>query len=420
MTVEGFEVFDALGGLCRLTRRTPTLDGAVPVRVAQGCVPLLEGNRFGVQVTLTTAGTVERTLGRTRVTLDDARRWAALAEGALTRLVAEGGVTASLAAPLRRVAWVERSVVHLWTGLLVRTLPGLGLGLRVAGAANRRNRNLEVEEGWLPGPAFAPLTIRFRVPSGRARLEGEIACLSLHPCAAALREIDLAQAPEIGKRHAAFFDEAYFEEKKRHVTGRYRRLPGRARAPRQLAPAGLDAVRLGPGRLEPVADSAGGPARLVFANAVGFEALFDGHTLTVTPDRAALDAGAAAVERAWAEVYGADAVARDRRALWYLTKYFTPHPPGEPHFFVKPWAFVRTPAGWSTLVDGICGAGYDVMRGVVSTDVFHAAPAVFALHTSGTAIRVAAGTPLTALFPVPRWTLEASWRLLDWSALSAP
>jgi class 3 adenylate cyclase len=50
---------------------------------------------------------------------------------------------------------------------------------------------------------------------------------------------------------------------------------------------------------------------------------------------------------------------------------------------VKPWAFTQTPAGWSSLLDGLHGDGYDVMRGVVSTDRFFATPAVFRVHREG-------------------------------------
>ncbi len=47
-----FTVLDALGGFARLVRRTPTLDGAVPLRAAQACLPLLAGNALGWQVVI--------------------------------------------------------------------------------------------------------------------------------------------------------------------------------------------------------------------------------------------------------------------------------------------------------------------------------------------------------------------------------
>lgn len=414
MTTEAFEVLDALGGLCRLVRRTPTLDGTVPVRVVQGCVPLLEGNAFGVQIELTRPARVTRTLGRLSIAFDEASLVKRLASGALPRLTAQGFLPPAQARALDRVVWFERGLAHLWTGLLVRPLQD-GTGLRVAAAANRRNRDLDVREAWMRGDRLQPLVVSFRVVGREARLEGEIACLSVHPAAAEVRACELADERSVGERHAAFFDASYFEEKRTRVTGRYRHLVKGEGAPRDLTPGRLDLVGVGPGRRDVVPDSASGPAHAVFHNAVGFEARYDGHTLVITPDRAALAQGGAAVERTWAEVYGDEAVARDQRALWYLTKYFTPHPPGEPHFFVKPWAFVRTPPGWSTLVDGMHGPAFDVLRGVVSTDVFHATPAVFALHGSGVPVRVPAGVALARLYPVPRWTLSAGWRTLRWA-----
>src|SRR5262249_49765448 len=56
------EVLDILGGLVRLTRRSPTLDGSVPLRVARACLPLLEGNAYGLQLVLTRPLTVRRRL----------------------------------------------------------------------------------------------------------------------------------------------------------------------------------------------------------------------------------------------------------------------------------------------------------------------------------------------------------------------
>src|SRR5690606_26444154 len=59
-----FDVVDALGGAASLVRRSPTLDGSVPLRVAQACLPFLEGNAFGHQIVLRDPLDAERTLGR--------------------------------------------------------------------------------------------------------------------------------------------------------------------------------------------------------------------------------------------------------------------------------------------------------------------------------------------------------------------
>ena len=160
----------------------------------------------------------------------------------------------------------------------------------------------------------------------------------------------------------------------------------------------------------PVRGGARRLASIVVRNAVPFRATFDGHTLAVAPEAPRLGEGAAAVERAFARAFGEGFLAANRGALWYLTKYFTPHPPGEPHFFVKPWAFTRTPPGWSSLLDGVHGDGYDVMRGVVATDVFFATPAVFHVRRIGAPIEVPEGAPLLRVLPIPRALLRAGFR----------
>ena len=54
-----FEVLDALG-LAQLVKRSGDLGGSVPLRVAQGCAPLFEGNAFGFQITLRQPITLRR------------------------------------------------------------------------------------------------------------------------------------------------------------------------------------------------------------------------------------------------------------------------------------------------------------------------------------------------------------------------
>jgi hypothetical protein len=146
-----------------------------------------------------------------------------------------------------------------------------------------------------------------------------------------------------------------------------------------------------------------------FKNLVDFDARYDGKDLRLRFDRDALRRQVISLERRWSTLYDAKYLAEHQGALFYLTKYFTPHVPGEPHFFVKPWAFVRTPPGWSSVVEGAHGDGFDVMRGVVETDRFFATPAVFQVHRLGAPVRVAAGDPLVDVYPVPREVLAAGF-----------
>jgi hypothetical protein len=429
-----FEVLDALDGFARLEKRSPLLDGQVPIRAAQGCVPLLEGNAFGFQVVLREELRARGRLSGLSVELEpDAReRLAAAHAAAIPRLVAEG-LLREKDAWHRRLRdgpyWVEREglarfVLRLWTGLLVRTRGGAWL--RVASVANRRNRRVTVRPSFVADERdFVPLVLEVALDAEETVLTGEVACVAPLRPGVRVEVVPLAQARELGAAHAAFYDERYFHAKKGRVTKKYRKLVARdipvsdEEAPvvrvAQIGPARARVKRVdklvnssGP---EPVVSRAAWLEYLVFENEVAFEASYDGFTLEISPRGKALALQAAAVERAWLDAYGEASVERDRRALWYLTKYFTPHLPGEPHFFVKPRAFTSTPPGWSSLVDGVNGRGYDVLRGVVATDRFFATPAVFELHGLGR-IEVGAGEPLLSVFAVPRDLAAAGGHIL--------
>jgi hypothetical protein len=151
--------------------------------------------------------------------------------------------------------------------------------------------------------------------------------------------------------------------------------------------------------------------RFVFKNAIDFTARWDGQRVHVEFDAAELARAAAAIESEWAAVVGTQAIADHKGALWYLTKYFTPHVPGEPHFFVKPWALCASGPGVALLVDGIGGPGWDVLRGVTRSDRFGAMPAVFTLWGSGARIEVPRGRPLLRMLPFvhDREALAPKW-----------
>ena len=427
-----FEVLDCLDSLFRLTKRSPTLDGSVPVRVARACVPLLEGNAYGFQLTLDRPLRLTRRLGRWHAGWNEAdgRDLTRRHHGAIPRLGVEGFVPSPLwtRALTAAVAQPVRGGIRLFTGLLVK--PGRGVWLRVTSAANRRNTLFEVVEQVIPDDdAWVPLVLDLRPQPGappRFGVQGEVATIAALRPDLRFREVPLADAPELAAAHSRFYDRAYFEGKKEDVTGKYRRsVAGEAVAEADEAAVGRVA-RIGASLLEvkplgPFTTAAGpvatprpsDPRRidtLVFHNEVAFTAFYDGHTLALEYDRRRLRAKAEAVERAFRAAAPEEAREHPGAAL-YLTKYFTPHPPGEPHFFVKPWAFTQTPAGWSSLLDGIHGDGYDVMRGVVSTDTFFATPAVFRVHREGAPVRVPEGRPLLRVIPVPRRLLASEYRL---------
>jgi hypothetical protein len=412
-----FEVLDALG-LSKLVKRSGDFGGSVPLRVAQGCAPLFEGNAFGFQITLRQSITVRRSaLGMVvEIASPYGEALVAAHRAVLPRLVAQRVIPPD---GLLSAAFVDDFVrldtddpghvrVRLWTGLLLRA--EAGVWLRVSATANRRNRLIEVEEQFIAdGSAFVPLVLNMKVGLNgldRVRLEGEIGTVAPVAPGAIIDDVSLADAPEIGAAHAAFYDNAYFEAKVDGPTRKYRKMKLPPEALARDAPARCRVIKAGP-----AAHTIGGTVpHIVFANLVPFEASFDGYTMAVELDERALRAGAREVERTFAEALGPAFLGKNRRAIWYFTKYFTPHPPGEPHFFVKPWAFVQTPPGWSCLLEGVHGEGFDVLRGVVATDMFYATPAVFHVYRTAGPIRVRFGEALMHVTPIPRRLLQARFR----------
>lgn len=428
------DVIDALDGLAQLSRRSPTLDGSVPLRVAQGCVPFLDGNAFGLQLRLGLAWRLRRTFGVWRVSprLDhegagawglplpagaDGRRHDLvdrLLRARLQTLVARGSLPPSsawrsLPAVVSVSSGLRGAVVRVATGLLVRPAPGLVA--RVSRCANRGVWAVDVVETEITdSDRHTPLVLECRVSPDvdEIHLEGDVATLSVAPAGVAWRRHSIEERPEVAAAHRAFYDPAYFAAKRAgEVTRKYRRMIGDD-APATGGPSldGPELVEAGPVRCSfehsvRVADVAGSREAaaacraVTFLNEVGFTARFDGARVALVWDRDALDRRAAAIEQRWPPLEDGE-----RGALWYLTKYFTPHPAGEPHFFVKPAAFVVTPAGWSSVLEGTRGDGHEVLRGVVHTDRFHATPAVFALH-GPRELRVEAGAPLVRVIPMP-------------------
>jgi hypothetical protein len=429
--VSGFLALAAFEPLATLTKREGTLDGSVPLRVAQACVPLLEGNAFGHQIVFGRRLVVRSRLGRRGLEptreleeVDRAHRAAVpflAAQGFLRR----GGAWHTQLA--KKWWWVERGVLRLWTGLLVR--PREGTWLRVSGAGSRAILGLGVRTTWIgESDELVPLVVDFDAASDGTRLEGEVATIAAVVPDVRVAVGSVAEHPELAHAHVAFYDAKYFATKKGEVTKKYRRTlkASRASDDEEIAPAAMHVAHLagpkpevvtidrvlGAASITPVPAPVDGRRLEVvrFRNAVPFTAHFDGNTLAIEPDRNVLTRGANELRAELLAALGDGFEALHKGAVLYLTKYFTPHPSGEPHFFVKPWAFTATPRGWSTAIEGVRGDGWDVMRGVVWTDRFHATPAVFAMQ-AGRRVRIAEGAPLLEATAIPRTVLAEGFTM---------
>lgn len=433
----GFEALAAFEPLARLVKRDATLDGSVPLRVAQACVPLLEGNTFGHQIVFGKRLVVRARLGRRGLAKSPELEETDRAHRAAIPFLAAHGFLRRGGAWHEQLAkswwWVERGVLRVWTGLLVRPRPGTWL--RVSSAGSRAILGLGVRTTWIGDHdegELVPLVVDIDAATDGTRLEGEVATIAAVEPDTRVTIGDAASAPELVEAHVAFYDAKYFATKKGEVTKKYRRIVIKnaraaegegevAECPATLHVAHLagpkpEIVRvdrvLGAGSTTPVAVSRGARRLEIvrFLNAVPFTAHFDGNTLAVEPDRVALAKGGRAVEAALESVLGEGFATLHKGAVLYLTKYFTPHPNGEPHFFVKPWSFTSTPPGWSSVIEGVRGDGWDVMRGVVWTDRFHATPAVFSLQ-AGQRVRIPAGAPLSDVVAIPRSLTEEGFTM---------
>lgn len=439
-SVIGFRVLDVLGGLCQLVRRSPTLRGSVPLRVAQACVPLCEGNAFGHTVTLRERLPIRRSLGGWELALPEPERlrlerrlhdglallqssgW--LAEGSPWRRELQRGILAPIG-PLRRS-------LRLWTGLLVAPEPDVFLHVLPAG--NRGPLDLEVAEYSIAdADRLVPLVLELS-PEGagpaQRTLHGELACLAPFSPHAELSVGEIEEAPEILRAHCGFFDASYFARKSGGPTRRYRKTiatgpdPSAAAATRfrcralrlDDTPLTVEHSRRYLGADEPQPQSPAGRrgqlSYFTFANLLEFTARYDGAAVELRYDAEALGRRARVLRQRARALLGDGFVEEHRGALLYLSRYFTAHPPGEPHFFVKPWALFDSSPGVSSLVEGGRGDGYQILRGVVATDQFHATPAVFHIHHAKAELGVPERAPLARVFPVPRRLQHAGFRPL--------
>lgn len=406
------QIVDVLGNFVVLEARSATLDGSLPLRAAQACTPLLEGNAVGRELVLAHRIELSRSLRGVKIERFDHRaKVEARARAVVPMLgplgLADAFVSRFTQSPLR----TERRRIELFCGLLV-TAPR-GLRLRIGSTSNRRPRAFLVEEQIIAhedGPTPIVLSMKLEDLGEGVVLEGEIATIVPLIDRLEARYQPLSSALDAARSHVRFYDERYFESKKRGATRKYRDLVREQPKVSDTEPAAkpaaeprvVDVVECGPRQVEIASD------RLRMRAGVPFTFFYDGSTVSVHVAEASLESMAAAIREAWAPVLS-EALANEavfRGALLYLTKYVTPHPRGEPHFFVKPPALVVTPPGWSTLIEGRKSLAFDVLRGVVRTDIFHAIPSVFAIANLGTTCAVRPGDWLADLFPSPRHVLE--------------
>jgi len=415
-----FEAVTLLPGLAALVKRSGDLDGNLPVRAARYCGPVFEGSAAGFQVMLGQPMTLKRDR-RGRVTWDLTPPVLQLIREETAAAVERGG-REGLIDP--RSPWwrsfrqdplpVRGNRALVWTGLVVR--PRAGLWLIVGGAFNRRSRIAVVDHVVSDPERFVPLVVEIDLRDvGRevCWMEGELACVTpVAPRVRVRKERLTAGAPEL-KAFAGFFSEAYFETKAQHPTAAYvrqtrdRRVKAAETCEARLLFAGPDVHGIGEfKRFITEAGFAGAPrspGTLQFALVRHIARLrwtWQGqtHTSFEVGQRRLLPA----LEALWKASIGDAAPS----GFEFLANYALGEHWDQPYVQVQPWAFLPTPDGWSTLVDGVHHPPeYDGMRAVIATDWFHALAMVLRLFGPGK-VDLPPRAPLLRALPVSRPVLD--------------
>jgi hypothetical protein len=420
-----FEAIHVLPGFCTLVKRSPTLDGTLALRAAQHCSPVFEGNEAGFQVSLSQPMTLSRDGAGLHIDMTSPafKQTQEEAPDCIERLVKQGllernghwhRLLAADAVPSRGAR------IFLWSGFLVRPVPGVCL--RVGAAFNRRSRISIVEHAIADSDRFTPLILEIdarRLGPSPTYVTDEIGCVLPVAAQARLQLASIRRAPGVVRAFESFFDAHYFETKRSKPTGKYRRLvrespdaEDAADCDAQVFTAGpavhtvstMDRF-FGPGGISKQAPPGVALPQGTVTNVAHLEATWDGQTFT--HERKEMAAALRSLARDWRAAGGSSS----GDGFEFLSGYMFGPGRDEPYWLLQPWVFAVTPPGWSTVADGVDVGGCDGMRGILRTDQFHSLAMVYRMYAPGR-IAVRAGAPLIRFFPIPRRLQGAALRLV--------
>jgi hypothetical protein len=418
------QVFDTF----ELIVRSPTLDGSIPVRAAQGCKPLLDGNSAGLHVLARGPAMIQRQEDGPVLRLSDEGYAAATGdyEARLETLAARGILERDgyWHRELRRgFSFREGDTLRVWTGLLVK--PDPGVWLLVTTAYNRRCAVEIATHVLCDASGFTPLVLEFDLTTLRQQdtwLDTEIATLTALRPGTRLSIRSLAEDPAPGQTFLDFYTADYLDRRgEAKYAGRYRQVTARqdkdgdgvpewrivygggARQTIEIGRFDCFLTRRGPAAADPSgAELEYGLVRSLY----DVEGRWDGSNLrdlTSPPDDA--------MERLtaeWSALYGAESFARAEWWASYVLPLLGPHR-AEPFMSQSPWLFTVTPPGWSAISDALPFPNLDPMRGVISTDTFPAVPVAHQIQSLG-GFQIREGAAAGRIVPIPRELLQPGFR----------
>ena len=417
------EVIDALDGLFEFVKRSPTLDGSIPLSAAQGCKPFLDGNAAGFHLRFRNPAAIQ-TAGDAVLRLDSESREKIVHEysSRIERLIRRGILSKDgyWHRELRAgFVWQKGNTLFLWSGFLVR--PAAHVWLLVSGAFNRRCHVRLVEYVIADNADFVPVVLRLDLSSlrpGTTWLDTELACLVPLSPNVNFSVCALHERKEIGRAWCSFYDSHYLESRgARKYVGRYRSVTSHEPMASTNGTAECQLVIAGGARLHQIKTfntfmtSSGWSRRHAQKNRLHFIVVrnigdltfrWDG---TTSRDLHADIRGAEELLRNWVALYGSE----NLQSIAWLAQYSFAAQHGLPHLPITPWVFAVTPPGWSSLIDSYDFPGLDGMRGVISSDMYFGVPPLWQYQKTGR-FKIPRGAPLARVLPVPRSLLNSPYR----------
>lgn len=423
MSKPSFELYDALGEFFSLQLRSATLDGSIPLRAAQHCIPYTEGNSAGLQLM---PPFLELKIKKNRkfeiatpnppepMFYEETLHW--LRHNKILSDywwgILENGIV-----------WDQGDKAYIWTGYVIR--PAENTWILNGGAYNRRAQVKTIDLVYADSQNFQPLFCALDVAEmkpGTYEIAAELGCLiGLQPGI----EVKVAPVEESTAEVKAvcdFFDDQYYEQKKTMpATGKYRALKSSNNKPlhassQNEAPEVLLVEMLdSPYQLDTfknfVASSGIGPDRklaetfkfIILKSAFSSKLDWDG---TFWKEKMKPHPLTQKLIEIWTKVGGA---AGERFAYTLAECVWLPAAT-ESIFNVAPWALLKTPPGWSSVYDGIHFEGAEGLRGVVRTDQLHQVSGVYRL-INGPTISIKKGSSLMRILPIPRNLLNPEYQM---------
>jgi len=418
-----FELYDALGEFFLLQSRSATLDGSIPLRAAQHCIPYTEGCSAGLQLVppffelkikknrkfeISTPNPpdpqfYEETLHWLKYNQILSDYWWSILEN--------GPV------------WDQGDKAYIWTGYVIR--PVENTWILNGGAYNRRAQVKTIDLVYADSQNFQPLFCALdlsEMKPGSYQIAAELGCLlGLQPGV----EVKVAPVEDSTAELKAvcdFFDDQYYEQKKTvPATGKYRALGSSRNKPIQASskkettevllvnmfdsPYQIDTFKnfvtsLGIGPDRKLSDTF---KFIILKSAYSAKLDWDG---TYWKTKVKAHPLTQKLIEIWTKV-GGDAGERFANTV----ADFVWLPAATESFFnVAPWVLMKTPPGWSSVYDGVHFENAEGLRGVVRTDQLYQVSGVYRL-INGPTLNIKKGSPLMRILPIPRNLLNPEYQM---------